>query len=99
MQMHRILKFNLERRALALVALVALVLGVLWVFYPAFVLAERRGGNVQEVNFDEISLKGEVRNPQGSFLVQKRSIKFLPLYDMQKSFDKRIRQSADYLKK
>ena len=27
MQMHRILKFNLERRALALVALVALVLG------------------------------------------------------------------------
>lgn len=50
---------------------------------------------VQEVNFSEMSLKGALRNPDGSYLVQKKGIKFLPLYDVQKNFDERIRASSD----
>ena len=53
---------------------------------------------VQEVNFGEMNLKGTIRNPDGAYLVQKRGIKFLPLYDVQKDMDARIRESGLYLK-
>jgi hypothetical protein len=53
---------------------------------------------VQEVNFGEMGLKGTVRNPDGAYLVQKRGIKFLPLYEVQKNFDGRIRETSLYLR-
>ncbi len=53
---------------------------------------------VQEVNFGEMSLKGTIRNPDGAFLVQKRGIQFLPLYDVKKDMDSRIRDSSFYVK-
>lgn len=53
---------------------------------------------VQEVNFGDMSLKGTIRNPDGAYLVQKRGIKFLPLYNVQKDMDGRIRESSLYLK-
>ena len=48
---------------------------------------------VQEVDFSEMSLKGTIRNPDGLFLLQKKGMKFLPLYDLQKDMDKKIRNS------
>jgi hypothetical protein len=53
---------------------------------------------VQEVNFGEMNLKGTIRNPDGAYLVQKKGIKFLPLYDVQKDMDSRIRESGLYLR-
>lgn len=53
---------------------------------------------IQEVNFSEIDLKGTVRNPDGAYLVQKRGIKFLPLYDVQKDMDSKIRESVQYVR-
>jgi hypothetical protein len=53
---------------------------------------------VQEVNFGEMNLKGTIRNPDGAYLVQKKGIKFLPLYDVQKDMDGRIRESSLYLR-
>lgn len=53
---------------------------------------------IQEVNFSEIDLKGTVRNPDGAYLVQKRGIKFLPLYDVQKDMDAKIRESVQYVR-
>lgn len=50
----------------------------------------------QEVDFSEMSLKGTVRNPEGAYLVQKRGIKFLPLYEIQKDMDQKIRDSIQY---
>lgn len=52
---------------------------------------------VQEVNFGDMNLKGTIRNPDGAYLVQKKGIKFMPLYDVQKDMDTRIRESALYL--
>ena len=52
---------------------------------------------VQEVNFGDMNLKGTIRNPDGAYLVQKRGVKFMPLYDVQKDMDSRIRESALYL--
>lgn len=53
---------------------------------------------VQEVSFGEMDLKGTVRNPDGAYLVQKRGIRFLPLYEVQKTFDKKIRESNLYMR-
>lgn len=52
---------------------------------------------VQEVNFGEMSLKGTIRNPDGAYLVQKRGIKFMPLHDVQKDMDAKIRESVQYV--
>ncbi len=52
---------------------------------------------VQEVNFAEMDLKGTVRNPDGAYLVQKRGIKFMPLYDLEKDMDEKIKESAQYV--
>ena len=54
--------------------------------------------SVQEVNFGEMSLKGTIRNPDGAYLVQKRGIKFLPLHDVQKDMDDKIRESVQYVR-
>lgn len=53
---------------------------------------------VQEVNFAELNLKGTVRNPDGAYLVQKRGIKFMPLYEVQKDMDGKIRESVQYVR-
>ena len=53
---------------------------------------------IQEVNFAEVDLKGTVRNPDGAYLVQKRGIKFMPLYDVQKDMDIKIRESVQYVR-
>lgn len=53
---------------------------------------------VQEVNFSEIDLKGTIRNPDGAYLVQKRGLKFMPLYDVQKDMDLKIRESVQYIR-
>ncbi len=53
---------------------------------------------VQEVNFSEMSLKGTIRNPDGAYLVQKRGVKFMPLYEIKKDMDGRIRESSFYVK-
>lgn len=59
---------------------------------------KREVRKVQEVSFGEMDLKGTARNPEGAYLVQKRGIKFLPLYEVQKDFDSNIRESAAYMK-
>jgi hypothetical protein len=48
----------------------------------------------QEVNFSEMNLKGTVRNPDGAYLVQKKGLKFQPLFEIQKDFDQKIRETA-----
>lgn len=53
---------------------------------------------IQEVNFSEMSIKGTIRNPDGAFLVQKKGIKFMPLVDVQKNMDKKIRDASFYVR-
>jgi len=51
----------------------------------------------QEVNFSEMNLKGTIRNPDGAYLVQKKGLKFLPLYNIQKDLDQKIRDASLYV--
>jgi hypothetical protein len=81
-----------------------LFLLVLCVSIPSLGLAQnsprkkRSIRKVQEVNFSDMNLKGTLRNPDGAYLVQKRGIKFLPLYEVNKDMDARIRDSSFYVK-
>lgn len=52
----------------------------------------------QDVNFDAMDVDGQVRNPDGAYLVQKRGIDFVPLYKVRKNFDDNIKESVEHIK-
>jgi len=52
---------------------------------PLRTFSKKSQGKIQEVNFEEMGLKGTLRNPEGSYLVQKRGLKFMPLIEVQKT--------------
>lgn len=52
----------------------------------------------QEINFSEMDVQGSARTPDGTYLVQRRGLRFLPLYDVKKDLDQKIRKSTSYLK-
>jgi hypothetical protein len=52
----------------------------------------------QSVEFDESTVDGQARHPDAAYLVQKRSVDFVPLYKIREHFDENIRSSIDYLK-
>ena len=52
----------------------------------------------QEVSFDGTDIDGVARNPNASYLVQKRGIDFLPLYNVREAYDQSIKDSLDYLR-
>jgi hypothetical protein len=69
------------------------------VFMSSTVFAKKvQYRKTQEINFDGSDVDGQVRNPDGAYLVQKRSIDFMPLYKVKKNFDDSLRDSVDYLK-
>ncbi|HMN68303.1 MAG TPA: hypothetical protein PKC28_07165 [Bdellovibrionales bacterium] len=51
----------------------------------------------QSVDFDETDIDGQVRSPDGAYLLQKRGVKFLPLYKVNNQFEKNILESVEYL--
>ena len=76
---------------------VASALSVL--FISSTVLAKKvRYRKVQEVRFDGSDVDGQARNPDGAYLVQKRSIDFMPLYKVKKNFDDSLKDSAEHVK-
>lgn len=52
----------------------------------------------QEVNFEGSDVDGVVRSPDGAYLSQRKSMKFLPLYNVKKNFDKEIKGSVEYVR-
>lgn len=82
--------------------LTSFVLAFILTFIPFAVSAKgaakkTKTRDVQEVNFGEMNLKGTIRNPDGAYLVQKKGIKFMPLHDIQKDMDKKIRETSLYI--
>jgi hypothetical protein len=52
----------------------------------------------QKVEFDSEMIEGQSRQPDGSYVVQKRGVDFVPLYKVRESFDENIKRSAHHLK-
>ncbi len=74
------------------------MIAIICILFSFSVFAKtKKTRQVQEVNFSEMNLKGTIRNPDGAYLVQKRGIKFIPLHDVQKDLDQRIRETALYI--
>ena len=52
----------------------------------------------QEVSFEAADIDGLARTPDGAYVNQKKGVKFLPLYKVDKSFDREIKNSPEYLR-
>lgn len=52
----------------------------------------------QEVSFDATDIDGVVRSPDGAYLLQKQGVKFMPLYKVNRQFEKNIKASVEYLR-
>lgn len=76
----------------------SVVVGLSIVLTAPASLAKKNVRKVQEVDFDEMSLKGTVRNPDGAYLVQKKGLRFLPLHEVKKDLDRRIRETSFYVR-
>lgn len=81
---------------------VAVFLIAMGLIFPA--MAEEKGKKkvtyrkTQEVNFDETDIDGQVRSPDGAYLLQKRGVQFIPLYKVNNQFEKNILESVEYLR-
>lgn len=53
---------------------------------------------LQEISFSEMDVQGSARTPDGAYLVQRRGLRFLPLYEVKKNLDSKIRKSVNYMK-
>jgi hypothetical protein len=79
--------------------LILLSLSISIVFTTSTVFAKKvQYRKTQEVNFDGSDVDGQVRNPDGAYLVQKRGIDFIPLYKVRKNFDDSIKESVNHVK-
>ncbi|MBK9293026.1 MAG: hypothetical protein IPM57_01025 [Oligoflexia bacterium] len=70
-------------------------------FFTSEALAKEKivtNRKTQRVDFDSETIDGQARNPDGSYVVQKRSIDFVPLYKVREQFDENIKNSTEYLK-
>ncbi len=54
---------------------------------------KKKNKSIQEIEFNELDLNGKNRTPEGSYLVQRSGINFLPLHEIQLNFDDEIRKS------
>lgn len=79
----------MKRLILALLAMVAVV---------GFAEEKKKFKKTQEVNFDEQDIDGVVRSPDGAYLLQKRGVKFAPLYKVDQQMEKGLVESINYLK-
>ncbi|MCB0411896.1 MAG: hypothetical protein KDD22_05180 [Bdellovibrionales bacterium] len=52
----------------------------------------------QEVNFDGADIDGVVRTPDGSYLLQKRGVDFVPLYEVKRQIKDNVKDSVEYLR-
>jgi hypothetical protein len=51
----------------------------------------------QEVNFEGSEVDGVVRSPDEAYVVQRRGMNFVPLYDVKNHINENIDSSIDYL--
>lgn len=55
-------------------------------------------GKIQEITFSDMDIKGNARTPDGAYLVQRRGLRFMPLFQVKQDFDTRIRESVIHMK-
>lgn len=80
------------------VAVFVLSFALLMAYAPLAEAKKVQYRKTQDVNFEQMDVDGQVRNPDGAYVVQKRVIDFLPLYKVRRNFDENIKESVEYVK-
>jgi hypothetical protein len=52
----------------------------------------------QKVDFDGSDVDGQIRSPDGSLMIEKRGVQFMPLYKVNNQAEKNILESVEYLR-
>lgn len=73
------------------------------IFNPKAVLAKPKSGTkksakTQEVNFEEMSIQGLIRQPTTEYVIQKPEGNYVRVLVIQQDFDKSIRETADWVR-
>ncbi len=76
--------------------LIFLLAALWWVGTQA--QAQNKKNKRQEIVFEGSEVDGQGRNPDGSYLVQKRGVDFEPLYEVKKALKNNIKESVEYLR-
>lgn len=76
------------------------LLAICLTFFATFTLEAKnvKYKKTQEVNFEGADVDGQVRNPDGAYVLQKRGVDFLPLYKVRAGFDENIKESIEHLR-
>ena len=54
--------------------------------------------SVQKIDFEGLDIDGEVRRPDGTFILQKSRVDFLPIYEIKTGMQEEIRKSIYFLR-
>ncbi len=89
----------MRRPTLVLTALIAI--GLMAPASMAF--AQDEGANVRyrkktEIDFEDVSVDGELKKPHGAYLLDKRQSSFNPLIRMKEDFNKEMRESVNMIR-
>lgn len=52
----------------------------------------------QRIDFDGLDVDGEVRTPDGQYLLQKSGVDFLPIYEVKDEMQNEIKKSVFFLR-
>lgn len=52
----------------------------------------------QRIDFDGLDVDGEVRTPDGEYLLQKSGVDFLPIYEVKDEMQNEIKKSVFFLR-
>ena len=76
---------------------IVILLTITALFSTAFA-KKKTTRKTQEVVFDGSDIEGQTRNPDGAYVNPKKSIKFLPLYKVNKKLDESIKDSVEFVR-
>ena len=77
---------------------VTLLLVLSWGLSSAAHAEAGKAKKTQTVDFTGDTVDGNARSPDATYITQKKTVDFLPIYKVREHFDENIKQSVDYLK-
>lgn len=74
------------------------VLLVVAMLFSTVGYAKKSNSKPQRIDFDGLDVDGEVRTPDGQYLLQKSGVDFLPIYEVKDEMQNEIKKSVFFLR-
>ncbi len=75
---------------------IKLILSVMILLATTFAFAQKE--KPKRIDFDGLDVDGEVRTPDGQYILQKSGVDFLPIYEVKTEMQNEIKKSIYFLK-